>query len=163
MIGYGPEDNHFVIELTYNYGVKSYVLGNRESLSRWTKIILFVFVFYSTIGNDFGGITIRSKKVIERAKANNYPITSDNVLLSPDGYKFFILPEDQPTSDPVVRVALNSTNLEKSIGYWSNILNMNVISKSDDSVTLSYNEKSVQLELKRIGNFHPSEKVNWLH
>lgn len=27
MIGYGPEDDHFVIELTYNYGVKSYVLG----------------------------------------------------------------------------------------------------------------------------------------
>lgn len=28
MIGYGPEDNHFVIELTYNYGVKSYKMGN---------------------------------------------------------------------------------------------------------------------------------------
>lgn len=32
MIGYGPEDDHFVIELTYNYGVKSYVLG--KSVSR---------------------------------------------------------------------------------------------------------------------------------
>lgn len=28
MIGYGDEDNHFVIELTYNYGIKSYKLGN---------------------------------------------------------------------------------------------------------------------------------------
>lgn len=27
MIGYGPEKNHFVIELTYNYGVTSYDLG----------------------------------------------------------------------------------------------------------------------------------------
>lgn len=27
MIGYGPESNHFVIELTYNYGVTSYDLG----------------------------------------------------------------------------------------------------------------------------------------
>ena len=28
MIGYGEEDNHFVIELTYNYGIKHYKLGN---------------------------------------------------------------------------------------------------------------------------------------
>lgn len=27
MIGYGPELNHFVVELTYNYGVTSYDLG----------------------------------------------------------------------------------------------------------------------------------------
>lgn len=27
MIGYGPESTHFVLELTYNYGVKSYELG----------------------------------------------------------------------------------------------------------------------------------------
>lgn len=28
MVGYGPEDNHFVAELTYNYGVGDYRLGN---------------------------------------------------------------------------------------------------------------------------------------
>lgn len=28
MVGYGPESSHFVIELTYNYGVKSYEMGN---------------------------------------------------------------------------------------------------------------------------------------
>ena len=28
MVGYGPEDNHFVVELTYNYGLKSYKQGN---------------------------------------------------------------------------------------------------------------------------------------
>lgn len=27
MVGYGPESSHFVIELTYNYGVKSYEMG----------------------------------------------------------------------------------------------------------------------------------------
>lgn len=34
MIGYGSESNHFVIELTYNYGVTSYDLG---------KIFFYVF------------------------------------------------------------------------------------------------------------------------
>lgn len=28
MVGYGPEDNHFVVELTYNYGIKHYAKGN---------------------------------------------------------------------------------------------------------------------------------------
>lgn len=28
MVGYGGEDNHFVVELTYNYGIGSYALGN---------------------------------------------------------------------------------------------------------------------------------------
>lgn len=28
MIGYGAEDNHFVVELTYNYGLGSYAMGN---------------------------------------------------------------------------------------------------------------------------------------
>lgn len=30
MIGYGPESTHFVLELTYNYGVKSYELGMQK-------------------------------------------------------------------------------------------------------------------------------------
>ena len=28
MIGYGKEDEHFVAELTYNYGVRTYKPGN---------------------------------------------------------------------------------------------------------------------------------------
>lgn len=28
MVGFGPEDNHFVAELTYNYGLGEYRLGN---------------------------------------------------------------------------------------------------------------------------------------
>ena len=28
MIGFGPEDDHFVLELTYNYCIKEYKLGN---------------------------------------------------------------------------------------------------------------------------------------
>ena len=28
MVGFGPEDNHFVVELTYNYGIGTYQMGN---------------------------------------------------------------------------------------------------------------------------------------
>lgn len=74
MIGYGDESSHFVVELTYNYGVKSYDLGN-----------------------DFHGITIQSKETVERIKTENYPFTLNGdgkyVLNSPDGYQFFVLDE----------------------------------------------------------------------
>jgi hypothetical protein len=34
MVGYGPEDKHFVIELTYNYGIGSYQMGNDFKVSK---------------------------------------------------------------------------------------------------------------------------------
>ena len=34
MVGYGPEDNHFVVELTYNYGLGSYQLGDDFRVNR---------------------------------------------------------------------------------------------------------------------------------
>lgn len=75
MIGYGPESSHFVIELTYNYGVTSYELGN-----------------------EFGGITIASKDVLKRAKEHNWETKSilngKTELLSPDGYTFIIVDEN---------------------------------------------------------------------
>lgn len=74
MVGYGPEDDHFVVELTYNYTVESYEKGN-----------------------DFIGITIRSSEALERAKALNWPILEDNVLEAPGGYRFYVIDEPQPT------------------------------------------------------------------
>lgn len=78
MIGYGPEDTHFVIELTYNYGIKEYETGN-----------------------DFKAITIRSKDVIEKARANNWPIHEEDgkfVVQAPGGYKYYIVNEQSPTN-----------------------------------------------------------------
>lgn len=76
MIGYGTEDTHFVIELTYNYGIKEYKMGN-----------------------DFDGITIRSKEVLQRAHLDGWPIKEENgifVLQAPGGYKYYIIDEPQP-------------------------------------------------------------------
>lgn len=77
MVGYGPEDTHFVVELTYNYNVNSYDRGN-----------------------DFQGITIRSREAIARAKALSWPLKEENgvsVVEAPGGYKFYLIDEPQPT------------------------------------------------------------------
>ncbi|XP_011190295.1 glyoxalase domain-containing protein 4 isoform X2 [Zeugodacus cucurbitae] len=131
MIGYGPESCHFVIELTYNYGVKEYELGN-----------------------DFGGITIKSKETIERAKSKNYPISQEkglHVLTSPDGYKFFIIEEPQPQqSDPVLGVTLHSSNLSASKTYWHELLKMKLIEENSNAITLLYSENQARLTLQLL-------------
>lgn len=118
MIGYGPESSHFVIELTYNYGVKEYSLGN-----------------------DFGGITIKSSDVIDRATKSNYPMVKESdhfLLVSPDGYKFFVINEKHdPAEDPVKKVTLNVTDLERSAKYWHGTLEMKQLAKSDKCAQLT--------------------------
>lgn len=130
MIGYGPEHTHFIMEVTYNYGIKSYKLGN-----------------------EFVGITIRSSEALQRARALNYPIGEENgqhVLISPDGYKFYIIDEAQPTdADPVVRLTLSSTSLERSLEYWHRTLNMKIRSQTEDSIVLFY-DKFIELELRAL-------------
>lgn len=74
MVGYGVEDENFVIELTYNYGVKSYDKGN-----------------------DFLGITIQDGEILKRAKEEKWPVEDGNVLEAPGGYKYFIVDEPVPT------------------------------------------------------------------
>ncbi|KAJ3643936.1 hypothetical protein Zmor_026616 [Zophobas morio] len=129
MVGYGPEANHFVVELTYNYGVKSYELGN-----------------------DFRGITIRSSEVLQRAKSKNWPILPGNVLEAPGGYKFHIIDSPQPTDrDPVEKVTLSSSNLSKSVDYWNGILGLTIYNKTDKSVLLGFKDNEAKLELENIG------------
>ncbi|XP_037920775.1 glyoxalase domain-containing protein 4 [Hermetia illucens] len=131
MVGYGPESTHFAIELTYNYGVTSYELGN-----------------------DFGGITIRSKEIIERAKQHKYPFASSGsqfILTAPDGYKFYILDETQPIdSDPVYKVTLHSSNLGKSRSYWHDTLKMAILEETPHYLLMSYGEKQAKLEIREI-------------
>ncbi len=40
MMGYGPEDNHFVVELTYNYGIKNYEKGNEFQVCQINLLVV---------------------------------------------------------------------------------------------------------------------------
>ncbi|CAK9832255.1 Glyoxalase domain-containing protein 4 [Anthophora retusa] len=131
MIGYGVEDTHFVIELTYNYGISEYKRGN-----------------------DFGGITIRSKEAIERARTDGWPMKEEGgkfVLEAPGGYKYYVIDEPQPTDkDPVEKVTLSSSNLQNTIAYWKDILGLQVFEQSDKKVLLGYGKDQAKVEFEDI-------------
>lgn len=131
MIGYGPEDSHFVIELTYNYGIKEYKLGN-----------------------DFCGITIKSKEALERARSQGWPVKEESgkfILQAPGGYNYYIVNEPQPTDkDPVEKVSLASSNLQKTIVYWKDILGLTIFDQTEKSVLMGYSEDQAKVEFVSI-------------
>uniref|UniRef100_A0A6V7QWC9 Lactoylglutathione lyase n=1 Tax=Ananas comosus var. bracteatus TaxID=296719 RepID=A0A6V7QWC9_ANACO len=95
-LGYGPEDSHFVVELTYNYGVDKY-----------------------DIGTGFGhfGVAVEDvAKTVELIKAKGGKVTREPgpvkggksviaFIEDPDGYKFELL-ERGPTPEPLCQVML---------------------------------------------------------
>jgi len=133
MVGYGPEDTHFVAELTYNYGIGTYKLGN-----------------------DFRGITIHSNSIIENAKKHDWPILNQEghtYLEAPGGYRFYIRETDAEDSshDPVRMVSLASSNLQRSIEFWSSKCKMVVFEEEQHRAVLGYCPNQCRLELVDIG------------
>ncbi|XP_053503249.1 glyoxalase domain-containing protein 4 [Ictalurus furcatus] len=133
MVGFGPEDDHFVAELTYNYGVGEYKLGN-----------------------DFLGFTIQSSQAVSNAKKIGWPLTEVGEALylteAPGGYRFYLLNKDQPDCDPVQKITLAVSDLQRSVHYWSSLLGMKVMEKSEEkkSVLMGFSDSQCKLELQDI-------------
>ncbi|XP_068124709.1 glyoxalase domain-containing protein 4 isoform X2 [Hyperolius riggenbachi] len=134
MIGYGSEDKHFVVELTYNYGIGEYRLGN-----------------------DFMGLTLQSSQAIANAKQLNWQLhevtTGVFEAEAPGGYKFYLEDKAQPSTDPVQKVTLAVSNIKKSIAYWNGLLGLKIYHEDDGkkSVLLGYADNQCKLELQEIG------------
>lgn len=86
-----------MVELTYNYGVKTYPLGD-----------------------DFQWLTVQSTVAYQKALTLEYCTQTGEdvrVVMSPDGYLFKIVNSDvEPGQDPVAGVAIRVTSLDKSLG-----------------------------------------------
>jgi len=89
-----------------------------------------------------------------RAKSRGYDVSSTAgacVVTSPTGYKFHLVDKMPTNKDPVVSVSLASSNLKKTIDYWSNVANMKVYQQSDTTVTLGYDDSQASLIFTHIG------------
>ena len=128
MIGYGPEDEHFVLELTYNYGIGNYKLGN-----------------------DLQSIRIESKSAYENVnKQKDVVFMHKNpeciVLNSPDGYLFEVFNPDHDRSS-ITKVSLSTTDTVKSKNYWHGLLGMNLLEGNEKSFIASFGDKDARLEM----------------
>ncbi|XP_061461280.1 glyoxalase domain-containing protein 4 isoform X2 [Rhineura floridana] len=134
MVGYGPEDNHFVAELTYNYGVGDYRLGN-----------------------DFLGMTVVSSQAVRNAQKLQWPLKEISAGVyeteAPGGYKFCLQDKDSPKEDPVLKVTLAVSSLQKSVDYWSKLLGMKVYEEDEgkQKTLLGYADDQCKLELQGVG------------
>ncbi|XP_003737803.1 glyoxalase domain-containing protein 4 [Galendromus occidentalis] len=129
MIGYGSEDSHFVLELTYNYGIPKYRRGN-----------------------EFHGIVIQGEDIVERAKAAQYPVDEDDhgqtFLEAPGGYRFYIrcAPSE---GDPVKQVIYNSSCIEQTERFWRNVLDQPV-EKGENSIEVSTCLEGFTLKFQKL-------------
>ncbi|KAF5728581.1 hypothetical protein HS088_TW21G00729 [Tripterygium wilfordii] len=107
-LGFGPEESHFVVELTYNYGVTSY-----------------------DIGTGFGYFAIATEdiyKMVEniRAKGGNItrepgPVKGGSTVIAyvkdPDGYTFELVQRGS-TPEPLCQIMLRVGDLERSTKFY---------------------------------------------
>ncbi|KAG8067551.1 hypothetical protein GUJ93_ZPchr0005g16262 [Zizania palustris] len=121
-LGYGPEGSHFVVELTYNYGVESY-----------------------DIGNAFGhfGIAVEDvAKTVDLIKAKGGTVTREPgpvkggksviaFIEDPDGYKFELI-ERGPTPEPLCQVMLRVGDLDRAIDFYEKAFGMELLRKRDN-------------------------------
>ncbi|CAD6197409.1 unnamed protein product [Caenorhabditis auriculariae] len=115
MIGYGAEDDNFVIELTYNYPISHYKLGN-----------------------DFRAIVIEYDKLYEKILAGDHRKTGCGRLAvtDPDGHVFKI---GKSCSTPTIeRVQVNVSDLTASRNYWSGLLDMKIIEEKENRVVMQF-------------------------
>eukprot|EP00188_Purpureofilum_apyrenoidigerum_P002561 Plantae.Rhodophyta-Purpureofilum_apyrenoidigerum.ctg2631.p1 GENE.Plantae.Rhodophyta-Purpureofilum_apyrenoidigerum.ctg2631~~Plantae.Rhodophyta-Purpureofilum_apyrenoidigerum.ctg2631.p1 ORF type:complete len:310 (+),score=68.96 Plantae.Rhodophyta-Purpureofilum_apyrenoidigerum.ctg2631:135-1064(+) len=123
-VGYGPEQNgeHFSIELTYNYGVEKYNLGDG-----FNHLGLCLPDVYEAAENakQNGG------KIIREAG----PVKGGSTIIAfaedPDGYHFEFVQRKQ--RDPLAQVSLRCGDLDKSIKFYRDALGMNLIRTMDVS------------------------------
>ncbi|UXI14246.1 glyoxalase domain containing 4 [Sarcoptes scabiei] len=129
MIGYGPESDNFVLELTYNYGIDEYKLGNDLVSIR--------------IESKHAYQTIRNRKDLVHLDKDPQTV----VINSPDGYLFEIRNTDKEESI-ISQVSLSTANLCKSLNYWHGLLGMNIIQQENGKkFSASFRDKDALLEM----------------
>ncbi|XP_022695851.1 glyoxalase domain-containing protein 4-like isoform X3 [Varroa jacobsoni] len=136
MVGYGSEDDHFAMELIYNYGVDKYKKGN-----------------------EFKGIVIQMSNVLKRAQENRWTVQQENdksYVEAPGGFKFYVEEDSSERKDPVRQVIYSCTNVEKTRRFWVTMLGCEVVESGDDFLEVAYDKSKTSLRFEKI--FEPIDR-----
>ncbi|XP_022157589.1 probable lactoylglutathione lyase, chloroplastic [Momordica charantia] len=121
-LGFGPEDSHFVIELTYNYGVDKYDIG-----TGFGHFGIAVEDVYKTVEL----IKAKGGKVTREAGPVKGGSTVIAFIEDPDGYKFELI-ERGPTPEPLCQVMLRVGDLDRSIEFYKKAYGMELLRTRDN-------------------------------
>lgn len=121
--GYGPEDSNFAAELTYNYGVDKYDIGEGFG--------------------HFGVVVPDAYKAVEIVKANGGkvsreagPVKGGNTIIAfvedPSGYKWEIIQRPDTTPEPFCQVMLRVGDLQRSIKWYEEVMGMTLLRTRDN-------------------------------
>ena len=132
MVGYGPENTHYALELTYNYGIDSYEKGSGLQ------------TFIINVGNKHS-----VDDALECAHEMGYKF-DENIITGPDGYLYQLMPSppiDQ--SEKFGQVTLAAAD-PKALGAWyADLLGMVSTPVGEDgSYQLGFAKGRVDLILK---------------
>uniref|UniRef100_A0A803VXZ8 Glyoxalase domain containing 4 n=1 Tax=Ficedula albicollis TaxID=59894 RepID=A0A803VXZ8_FICAL len=103
------------------------------------------------------GITLVSSQAVSNAKKMGWPlkeITSGVFETeAPGGYKFYLEDKEKLKHDPVWKVTLGVSDLQKSVSYWSGLLGMKIYEKDEEKqrALLGYADNQCKLELQAVG------------
>ncbi|MCO5607945.1 hypothetical protein L7F22_062147 [Adiantum nelumboides] len=122
-LGYGPEDSHFVVELTYNYGVDKYDLG-----AGFGHFGIAVEDVYKTVEL----VKAKGGKVSREAGPVKGGSTVIAFVEDPTGYKFELI-QRGPTPEPLCQVMLRVGDLDRSINFYEKAFGMQLLRKKDNA------------------------------
>lgn len=121
-LGYGSEDTHFVVELTYNYGVDKYNVGT--GFGHFGIEVEDVYKSVELIKSKGGKVT--------REPA---PLTGGTLVFAfvedPDGYRFG-LAQRGTRKDPFCLLMLRVGDLNRSINFYEKAFGMQLHRTRDD-------------------------------
>uniref|UniRef100_A0A383WPL6 Glyoxalase I n=1 Tax=Tetradesmus obliquus TaxID=3088 RepID=A0A383WPL6_TETOB len=120
-LGYGPEETNFAIELTYNYGVDSYDIG--EGFGHFGVALPDVYAAADKIKAGGGTITREAG-----------PVKGGSTVIAfardPTGYMWELIQRKQ-TQEPLCQVMLRVGDLQRSIDYFTKVMGMKLLRTRD--------------------------------
>jgi len=142
MIGYGPEKEHFALELTYNFGIDGYAFGN-----------------------DLQYLALAGDKAAYAAKAAEFGYACEYVekgealmIQGPDNYKYRIISPIEGRGESWAAVGLRVNDLAQSLAYWVDLLGLTSfdpypgLEVSYPSKMVAFKDSQVMLHLIQVGD-----------
>ncbi|XP_010060323.2 lactoylglutathione lyase GLX1 [Eucalyptus grandis] len=120
IVGFGPQESHFVLELIYIYGVEKYEVGT--AWSHFGLQFLDIYPVVEKVRQAGGVITTEPGS---HGGQQVYAFVDD-----PNGYSFELL-QRVPTPEPLNHFMLQVADLDRAISFYEKALGMKVLLKYD--------------------------------